>query len=112
MATTYEVTIDFPMDEFLNINRLLAIESLEDLDEYDLKRLGAKQDDEQGIMYIAFDDGAVLTFDICSGSHNYYDNVVISKDGNEYVPECTFEFSKTIIVEAFDAIYKINLHLI
>ena len=88
-------TAEFQMSEYLRINRLLAIQSLSEMSDAQLLEAGANTDYFEGVMYVDFDDGSHLTYDLCSGQENYYDNVVwTNKDGtNEVVLDCSFELS-------------------
>lgn len=47
----------------------------------------------EGIFEVTFDDGSSLRFDLCSGTHNYWDDVVwTSADGNTDVTlDCEYE---------------------
>lgn len=80
-------------EDFDRINRLLAIEDLEDLSDEELLEIGANTDVCEGVFYAEFDDGSSLTFDLCSGQHNYFDDVVwTSADGSrDVVLDCEFE---------------------
>ena len=51
------------------------------------------------VAYAEFEDGSILTYTLCSGTHNYFDDVVWNKGDEEVVPECMFElcdFSFTV----------------
>lgn len=72
----HEEVIYIPTKEFDRINRLLAIESLEEMTDGELIEQGANTDCCEGIFHIEFDNGASLNFDLCSGQHNYWDDVV------------------------------------
>lgn len=72
----HEITIHITSDEFSRVNRLLAIESLEDMTDDELLAQGASTHQNEGIYYAEFDDGSSINFDLCSGVHNYWDDVV------------------------------------
>jgi hypothetical protein len=112
MVKKYEYTIDFTKEEFDHINKLLSIRSFDDLTEDEMARMGAKRDDFQGIFWIKFPDGAEMTYDLCSGSNNYFDDIVLTLGNNEYVPECDFELGTDIEVVAWNCYYAVHLHLI
>lgn len=84
-----------PKREADRVNRLLAISDLSEMNYIELLENGANTDQREGIMYIMFDDGSSLSYDLCSGQENYYDDVVwTSPDGTrDVVLECTFELS-------------------
>ena len=88
-------TIHISNDEIERVNHLLNIESLEDMSDDDLIRQGANTNYDEGIYSVTFDDGSSLNFDLCSGTHNYWDAVVwTSADGNTDVSlECEYELS-------------------
>ena len=96
--------------ELERINRLLAIESLEDMTDEELIQQGANTDVYEGILYVEFDNGAIITWDLCSGIHNYYDNVVwTSPDGNrEVVLDCEYELND-IEVEIESELYIVKI---
>lgn len=89
----HEEIIHIPTKEFDRINRLLAIESLEEMTDSELIEQGANTDYCEGIFHIEFDNGTSLNFDLCSGQHNYWDDVVwTSADGKtDVVLDCEYE---------------------
>ena len=72
----HEVTIHITSDEFTRVNRLLAIESLEDMTDDELILQGSNTHHNEGIYYAEFDNGSSINFDLCSGVLNYWDDVV------------------------------------
>lgn len=60
--------------------------------------------------YVEFDNGSSLTFDLCSGKHNYYDNVVwTSADGKTNVTlDCAYELDD-IEVEIASELYIVKI---
>lgn len=103
-------TEDFKIakDELSRLQALLDIDDLTEVDEEKLDQLQGKQDDFIPLLSTTFKDGSVLTLDICSGSQNYYDNLVIQTAGGEYAPDCTFEVGGRTEVEVGDNTYVIN----
>lgn len=89
----HEVTVHITSDEFTRINRILAIESVEDMTNEELLAQGAIPHRNEGIYYAEFDDGSYITFDLCYGSHNYWDSVVwTNRDGSvDVVFDCAYE---------------------
>ena len=106
----HEETILIPANEFERINRLLAIESLEEMTDSELLEQGANTDVYEGVFAIDFDDGSSLTWDLCSGSHNYYDNVVwTSPDGKTDITfDCEYELDD-IEVEIDSELYIVKV---
>lgn len=91
--TIYKERVNIPPATLERVNRLLDIESLEEMTDQELLDTKANTDQWEGIFYVTFDDGSSLTYDLCSGQSNYYDDVVwTSADGSrDVVLECTFE---------------------
>jgi hypothetical protein len=89
----HEATINISATEFDRINRLLAIESLEEMTDSELIAHGANTDSCEGVFYVEFDNGTSMNFDLCSGTHNYWDDVVwTSADGKrDVVLDCEYE---------------------
>ena len=94
--------------EIDRINKLLSIESLEEMTDEELSVVGAEKDSCFGVYCAAFEDGSEITFDLCSGQHNYYDDVVWhSNDGScEVNFDCEFELG-SLEVEVFGDQYKV-----
>lgn len=86
-------TVRISSDELSGINRLLAIDSMEDMSDDELMKQGADTHHSEGIFCVTFDDGSSLNFDLCSGSTNYYDDVVWSSaDGSvDITLDCEYE---------------------
>lgn len=80
-------------NEINRVNRLLGIDSLEDMSDDELIMQGANTHHNEGIFSVTFDDGSSLNFDLCSGIHNYWDDVVwTSTDGNTDITlDCEYE---------------------
>lgn len=73
----HSVTIHMPTKEFDRINRLLIdIYDLNEMTDKELDEYGADKNTRDEIFTAHFDDGSYLTFDLCSGEINYYDDVV------------------------------------
>lgn len=106
----HEKTVHIPMSEFDRINKLLAIESLEEMTESELVKHGANTDYCEGIFRVEFDNGSSLNFDLCSGQHNYWDDVVwTSADGNrDVVLDCEYELDD-IEVEIEAELYVVKI---
>ena len=88
----HEETMHISQKEFDRINRLLSIKSLEEMTDDQLKSLGAYPNSCEGLFYVEFDDGSSLNYDLCSGSHNYFDDVTwTSADGSmDAFLDCTY----------------------
>lgn len=106
----HEETIAISTSEFNRINRLLAIESLEDMTNSELLEQGAITNYCEGVFHVEFDNGASLNFDLCSGQHNYWDDVVwTSADGKtDVVLDCEYELDD-IEVEIESELYIVKI---
>ena len=107
---THKETVRITTNEFDRISRLLAIESLEDMSDSELLEQGANTNVCEGIFYVEFDNGSSMNFDLCSGNHNYWDDVVwTSADGNtDVVLDCAYELDD-IEVEIENELYIVNI---
>ena len=108
----HEATVSISREEFDRINRLLAIQSLEEMTDEELREQGANTDVCEGLFFIEFDNGATMTIDLRSGSSNYYDDVVwTSADGtNDVVLDCSYELDD-IEVEIDGELYIVNIEV-
>lgn len=106
----HEVKVYMPINEFDRINRLLAIESLEEMNDAQLREIGANTHVCEGIFHVEFDNGATLNFDLCSGNHNYWDDVVwTSANGTrDVVLDCEYELGD-IEVEIESELYIVEI---
>lgn len=95
MNTNHRVVVSVPADLYDRVNRLLAIESLDGMTDQQLLDAGANTDQSEGILYVEFDDGSHLNYDLCSGQSNYYDDVVWSSpDGRRDVTlDCEYSLN-------------------
>lgn len=106
----YEETVNISKEEYEKINRLLEIESLETMTDDELLAAGANTHVCKGIYGVVFEDGSSLRYDLCSGTVNYWDDVVFSNDTGDYVLDCTYEFSDIELeIEGNTYIVKINI---
>ena len=106
----HEKTIRIPTKEFDRINRLLAIESLEEMTDVELIEQGANTDCCEGVFCVEFDNGASINFDLCSGQHNYWDDVVwTNAEGDrDVVLDCEYELDD-IEVEIESELYIVKI---
>lgn len=89
----HQKTVRLTYDEVRRVNRLLAIPSLEEMTDEELRKKGANTDSCEGIFTVVFDDGSSLNFDLCSGQSNYYDDVVWTNANGcrDVVLECEYK---------------------
>lgn len=85
--SVYTATARIPAETFERVNRLLQIDSLEDMTDDELSKQGAGVHQCEGIYYVTFDDGSTINFDLCSGSENYWDDVTWT---NSEDTQCVF----------------------
>lgn len=104
-------TVHISSAEFDRINRLLSISSLEELTDSQLIEQGANTNQNEGIFSVTFDDGSSLNYDLCSGSSNYWDDVVwTSADGRTDITlDCAFELDDEIEFEIESETYIIKI---
>ena len=98
-------------EDLERICRLLEIEDLSSCSEKELSKLNAKRDDYQGWLDVTFDDGSNLTWDLCSGGSNYYDNVVFTRNGDSQTLDCTYKLDD-IEIDAETDIYIVRLEIV
>ena len=106
----FEEKIVIRAKEYDRINQLLAINSLEDMADDELLKAGANTHSNEGIFFVQFNDGSSLNFDLCSGTTNYWDDVVwTSADGNrDIILNCEYKLGD-IEFEVDDALYTVRV---
>lgn len=112
MKKTYEATITLDKKMVKRYNRLLAIDNFENLSDKEMAKLGAKKDYFEGGFQVDFEDGSYLTYDLCSGSSNYWDEMNWYKDKETNCPvtlDCYFSLGDFIKFEIDDATYLIHI---
>lgn len=108
---THTCTVPIPKSTYDRVNRLLSFYTpFEEMTDEEMIAAGMRDHYCEGIFTAAFDDGSSLNFDLCSGSSNYFDDVVwTSADGTlDVVLECGFELSD-IEFEAAGESYVVTL---
>lgn len=80
-------------DDFERINRLLQIDDMEFMTDEELDFIGATKNYNERVYVALFDDWSNIIFNLCSGTNNYYDDVVwFNKEWNRSVCfDCEFE---------------------
>lgn len=107
---TFTETVSISKKEYERVNRLLALSSLEEMTDEELLKAGANTDEYTGVLDVTFEDGAYLTYDLCSGSHNYYDNIVWHKDNMEIVIDCMYELDDfSVVIEGNEYCVKLQI---
>lgn len=106
----HEAEVYISASEFNRINSLLAIISLEEMTTEALMAFGATTDYCEGIFSVEFDNGSRINFDLCSGQHNYWDDVVwTSSDGTrDVVLDCEYALGD-IEVEIESELYIVKV---
>lgn len=94
----YKEEAVIPAVEFDRVNRLLAISNLEEMTDEELREAKANTYAHEGVFYVRFEDGSSLNMDLCSGSSNYYDDLVwTSPDGSRDVClDCGYELDDVV----------------
>lgn len=108
--TRHIAIMRLPSNEVDRINRLLSIPSLEEMTDDELREIGATTDSVEGIFYVDFDDGSSLNFDLCSGRHNYFDNVewTNANETTTVLFDCAYELDD-IEFEVDDELYIVKI---
>lgn len=83
--------VEISSAEANKINMLLDILSPEEMSDEELLRVGANTHQCEGIFKVCFDNGSTLNYDLCSGTHNYFDDVVWT---SAITLECMFELDE------------------
>ena len=109
--TVHEKELKIKAEELRRIQALLNIPDLSECPESQLERLGGKQDDCQYLFDVTFDDGSNLTWDLCSGKTNYYDNVVFTYNDIKEDLDCSYELDD-IEIDCDTDIYIMRLEII
>lgn len=107
----YYATVKIPAKEFDRINRLLEIDNMEEMTDRELQRAGANTHHCEGVFTAHFLDGSSMNYDLCSGTTNYFDDVVwTSPDGSrDVIIDCAFDLPENIEVEIDDNLYIVTI---
>ena len=106
----HEAEVYISKEEFDRVNRLLSIDSLENMTDDELIENDANTNVSEGIFYVEFDDGSSMNFDLCSGQSNYFDDVVWTdkEDKCSIFLECSYELDD-IEVEINSEMYVVKI---
>lgn len=112
----YEATVQLKESTFNRVNKLLAIQSLSEMTDHELMAAGANTHHCEGIFEAAFEDGSRVTWDLCSGSENYFDDIVWhngseGNDTEDITFECSFELSD-FSFGVHDNSYDVHIELV
>lgn len=112
-VVTHKAVVSLPKDEFARINQLLSIHSLEGLSAKELEEIGAAKNACEGIFCAKFDNGSALNFDLCSGSNNYWDDVVwkSADETTDITFDCEYELTESIEFEVNGELYVVTIAL-
>lgn len=92
------------------IRDLLAIDDLETVPEEELDAVGAKQHDRQSVYEAKFSDGSVLSYELCSGSTNYWGDVVWTSPDKARTMDCEPEYELDCMEVEIDGVtYAVNV---
>jgi hypothetical protein len=94
------------------LQQLLEI-NFEDTTQQDtIDDLCAVTDDYLPLFEFMFDNNTTITYDLCSGSSNYYDNVCIYSEDFEDCFDCDYTLDEKMIFEYGDDTYICNLTIV
>lgn len=110
---TYTETVRIERETFNRVNRLLAIENMENMTDEEMDAAGAETDTSYGIYYVEFQNGAAMVYILCSGQSNYYDDVMwLAPDGEHIVSfDCNYDLSD-IEVDLYGDTYCVKIELV
>ena len=109
---TYKVTVNIQKPVYDRLLRILDIDDISKLSQEEVGELGVGPDQQSRVYVAKFDDGSFITYDICSGTHNYFDDVVyIAPDGRTETLECTFSLDDLEIERNGNA-YLVKLNIV
>ena len=110
LITRHTVDVRIPQHEIDRINRLLSILSFEEMTDEELEFAGVQKNSHEGVFCAEFDDGSIITFDLCSGDENYYDAVVWTSRNMEkkYVADCEYSL-EDMELEINGEYYAVNI---
>lgn len=87
-----EAVVALPGARIREVRNLLAVESLEDMSDEELDAKGAKRHDRQFVYDVGFPDGSAVAYELCSGSVNYWGDVVWTSPGRTRTVNCEPEY--------------------
>lgn len=95
------------------IRDLLAIDDLETMSEEELDAAGAKQHDRRPVYDAKFPDGSVLSYELCSGSMNYWGDVTWQAPDGTRTVDCEPEYELDCMeVEIDGTTYVVKLNAV
>lgn len=113
MEECYIATVKIEESDFNRINKLFEIESFDDYTDEQLEEMGAERDHSECVFSAKFENGAVLTYDFCSGGNNYFDDVSVTKDGETItIEDCSYSLDERMEFYAAGVYYIIHVILI
>ena len=102
----HEEEVVISKSNYLFVKRCLEVHSLEEMSDEELEAWGYKKNDCKLIFLTDFDDEATVIWKLCSGTTNYYDDVVLEyPNGKSYTMECTFDLDDVLIETPTDIYY-------
>ena len=96
----YTTEVFIPPKDYERINHLLSIDEHVDLDRYSC----------EGVYEAIFEDKSTITYDLCSGTTDFYDDVVWHKDNIDITMDCAYELDD-LEVEIDGNTYKVIVNV-
>lgn len=87
-----ETDVSLTVARIREIRDLLAIDDLETMSEEELDATGAKQHDRRPVYEARFQDGSTVAYELCSGSMNYWGDVVWTSPDRTRTVDCEPEY--------------------
>lgn len=108
-----EADVTLPRTRMAEILALLRIDNLEDMSEEELDAEGAKQHDRQFVYEAGFPDGSTVAYELCSGSMNYWGDVVWTSPDRTETVDCEPEYGlDDLELEIDDKTYVVKLRAV
>lgn len=91
----YITTLRIPQLEYDRINRLMELDNLSEMDQEELDAANAETEHWESVYTVWFADGAMVSYDLCSGMENYYDDVVWTSPSGirRILLDCSYELA-------------------
>lgn len=108
-----EADVSLTVARIREIRDLLAIDDLETMSEEELDTAGAKQHDRRPVYEAGFQDGSTVAYELCSGSMNYWGDVVWTSPDRTRTVDCEPEYGlDSLELEIDGTTYVVRLNAV
>lgn len=84
----YKAEVRLKASECEKIRKLLDIDSIDGMSDEELDAVGASRHDRLPVYTAKFEDGSVLSYELCSGSTNYWGDITWTAPGSGMTADC------------------------